>query len=290
MNCKVCGGEAQSFLRVSTDELNEPFLDGTLRGHLPELKLCRCRKCGCLWADDARQDNEILNSAYHRVSDAYFDSEAIGRRYIEFYRSLENLLKSSVRGRKILDVGCGDGTFLSTLSQDWTKRGLEPSVSGAALSRAKELDVVCGTLDESIGAERVDVISALDVIEHVPDPHNFIESLKKHLQPGGTILLLTGDSDSYPARVAGARWSYLRWCGHISIFSGSGLRKLLQSHGLELIAWQRCEHPSSPGPLAWWRVHLLEPLRKLLGRSPSWYPFWRDHQAMVVRLKDNSAV
>ncbi|HEX3248839.1 MAG TPA: hypothetical protein VHS05_05380, partial [Pyrinomonadaceae bacterium] len=74
------------------------------------------------------------------------------------------------------------------------------------------------------------------------------------------------------------------WCGHISVFSQSGLRKLLESHGFEILAWSRCEHPSSPGAAAWWRVHLLEPARRMLGRNRSWYPFWRDHQMVVARL------
>jgi SAM-dependent methyltransferase len=285
MNCKVCGRETQLFMRVSTDELEEPFLDQSLRRQLPELKLCRCSQCGCLWANDVRQDNEVLMSAYHRMPDSYFDSEAVGPRYFEFYRSLEQLIKAKVTGRTILDVGCGDGSFLSTLSGDWIKRGLEPSRSGADLARKKDLQVVCATPDTCSEFDQVDLVTALDVIEHVVDPHGFIESLKKHLKPGGAVLLLTGDSASCPARTAGAQWSYLRWCGHISVFSNLGLRKLLESHGLEIVAWKRCEHPSSPGPVAWWRVQLLEPLRRLLGRKRSWYPFWRDHQTVIARTK-----
>jgi 2-polyprenyl-3-methyl-5-hydroxy-6-metoxy-1,4-benzoquinol methylase len=288
MNCRICETKTHLFMKVSTDELSEPFLDQTLRQHLPELKLCRCFECGCLWANDARQNDEILMNAYQRMPDSYFESDAVGPRHAQFYGSLERLMKDAVAGRTILDVGCGDGSFLSALSGDWTKQGLEPSRSGADLSRKKNLEVVCATPDATEKPNKVDLVSALDVIEHVIDPHSFIESLKKHLKPDGAVLLLTGDANSYAARTAGARWSYLRWCGHISIFSELGLRKLLQSHGLEIIDWRRCEHPSSSGPLAWWRVHLLEPLRRLLGRNRSWYPFWRDHQTVVARLTENS--
>ena len=40
------------------------------------------------------------------------------------------------------------------------------------------------------------------------------------------------------------------------------------------------------GAIAWWRVHLLEPARRVLGRNKSWYPFWRDHQAVIARLSN----
>lgn len=286
MKCRVCEGETEPFMRISSDGLDEPFLDDGLRKQLPELKLRRCRQCGCLWADDARQDEATLVAAYERVSDSYFESTENDPRYLEFYQSLEQLLKAHVPGRTILDVGCGDGTFLSRLSDDWSKRGVEPSASGARLARDRRLDVACGTLDSRTEPYDVDLISALDVIEHVVDPHNFIESLKRHLRKGGTLLLLTGDANAYPARVAGPQWSYLRWCGHISVFSQAGLRRLLESHGFEVLAWQRCEHPSTPGAFAWWRVHLLEPARRVLGRSKSWYPFWRDHQTVIARLSN----
>lgn len=285
MNCRVCGKDTYPFLRIPTDDLNEPFLDGTLRKHLPELKLRRCRDCGCLWANDARQSDQLLSEAYERVVETYFDSQENDPRYVRFYKKLEQLAAQHVSGRTILDVGCGEGVFLSTISNEWSKQGLEPSASGASLARKRNLDVARATLDTAPEHLQADLISALDVIEHVIDPHHFVESLKQHLGPGGAVLLLTGDADSYAARVAGSQWSYLRWCGHISVFSQSGLRKLMESHGFEVLRWLRCEHPSSPGAKAWLRVHLLEPARRALGRNRSWYPFWRDHQTLIARLK-----
>jgi len=285
MNCRVCNAETTPFLRISSDGLDEPFLDDTLRKQLPELTLRQCRQCNCLWADDARQDEETLVAAYKRVSDSYFESTDNDPRYQRFYKWIEQLLKEHVSGRTILDVGCGDGTFLSTLSNEWSRQGVEPSASGARLAQQRNLDVTCATLDATAKAYEVDLISALDVIEHVVDPHSFVKSLKLALRKGGVVLLLTGDADAYPARVAGPQWSYLKWCGHISIFSKAGLRQLLESHGFEVLASRRCEHPSSPGAVAWWRVHLLEPARRALGRNKSWYPFWRDHQVVIARLK-----
>jgi SAM-dependent methyltransferase len=286
MKCRICSKETQPFLRIAIDDLSEPFLDETLRKQLPELKLRRCPQCGCLWANDARKENGILTEAYERVIDSYFDSEENDPRYLRFYEKLEQLVRRYVSGRTILDVGCGEGVFLSTISDEWSKQGLEPSESGANLARKRNLDVARATLDNPSMQYEVDLISALDVIEHVVDPHDFVESFKRHLRPGGVVLLLTGDADSYAARIAGPQWSYLRWCGHISVFSQSGLRKLLQSHGFEVLGWKRCEHPSGPGAVAWWRVHLLEPARRVLGRDKSWYPFWRDHQTVIARLKN----
>ena len=274
-------------MRVATDDLDEPFLDEALRAQLPELKLERCADCGCLWADDARKHDAVLAAAYDRVAGSYFDAMPDDPRYVRFYKGLEQLVERHVPGQEIVDVGCGDGVFLSQLSDRWSKHGVEPSASGASLARKRNLDVVHATLDTSPQQYHADLISALDVIEHVIDPHDFVESIKRHLRPGGVVLLLTGDADSYTAKAAGPQWSYLRWVGHISVFSEKGLRKLLDAHGFEVVAWDRCEHPASPGAVAWWRVHLLEPARRMLGRNRSWYPFWRDHQTVVARLANS---
>jgi SAM-dependent methyltransferase len=274
----------KEFFATATEGLDEPFLDSGLRRQLHELRLDQCSQCGCLWAQDIRSDDAVLTRAYQNLVNDYFESPPDQEKYIQFYRWLERLIEEHAQGNEVLDVGCGDGLFLASMSARWSKQGLEPSSAGAELARKKNLKVLCGTLADLPHSCRVDLLSALDVIEHVADPHGFLEALKSKLKPGGVLLLLTGDSTSLPARIAGPQWSYLKWCGHVSIFSGAGLQRVLEDHGFQIIAWHRCEHPSSPGFTAWWRVHLLEPVRRMIGRKKSWYPFWRDHQAVVARL------
>lgn len=284
MNCRFCFYETKPFLNVSTRDLDEAFLDSTLRSRLPTLVLQRCPECKSLWANDARADAQVLLDAYHRVDGHYFEPQT-STGYANFYRWLEQLALPYVKGTRVLDLGCGDGAFLSAISDNWVKQGIEPSKAGVKFARQKNLDVVCGTFDDPPREYEVDWLVVLDVIEHVVDPHQFVEEFKKKLRPGAVLLILTGDADSIPAKIAGPQWSYLRWCGHVSVFSNQSLKRLLTEHGFEILEWKRCEHPSTPGVIAWWRVYLLEPARRILGRQKSWYPFWRDHQVVLARLK-----
>lgn len=284
MKCRFCYHETEPFLSVSTKEFDEPFLDSTLRNKLPTLLLQRCPDCKSLWANDSRADAQVLIDAYHRVDGDYFEPQT-SPKYTSFYLWLEQLALSHVTGTKVLDLGCGDGAFLTTISDQWVKQGLEPSKAGADFARQKNLNVSCGTLANLPEENDIDLLVILDVIEHIVDPHEFVNQITAKLKPGAHVLVLTGDADSAPARLAGPQWSYLRWCGHVSVFSNHSLQQLFTEHGFEIVDWKRCEHPSTPGLVAWWRVYLLEPARRILGRQKSWYPFWRDHQVVLAKLK-----
>lgn len=275
----------RSFLRLATAGLQESFLDEILRAQFPELCLDRCMGCGSLWSVDARQDQSLLVEAYGRIPDAYFGEQTFDPRFVRLYRGLDGMIEEYVSGRRLLDVGCGDGAFLAALSEKWQKSGIEPSNSGMVAARRRGLEVHCGVLDTCPLPEKVDVITALDVIEHVVRPDEFLASARARLASGGILLLMTGDATSTPSRVAGDRWSYIRWCGHVSVLSASALRLLLQKQGYELLEFRRCNHPASPGAKAWWRVLLLQAARRVMGMGRSWYPFWMDHQIVVARLR-----
>ena len=74
-----------------------------------------------------------------------------------------------------LAVGAGDGAFLqAAVDEGWEAMGLEPA---AERNREDErgFRIIAGTVDDLNYAERYDVITLWDVIEHVDDPRGPIE-------------------------------------------------------------------------------------------------------------------
>jgi SAM-dependent methyltransferase len=100
----------------------------------------------------------------------------------------------ALRGRRVLDVGCDTGAFLRAAAEAY---GIEPvgiDVNARAVAVARGCGVEAYHTDlESLDPEldNFEVITAIDLIEHVPDPARFLRQLGGRLAPGGVAYLET---------------------------------------------------------------------------------------------------
>jgi SAM-dependent methyltransferase len=109
-----------------------------------------------------------------------------------------------------------------------------------------------------------DVIVLLDVIEHLPDPYDTLALCARHLNPGGVIVMTTGDFASPLARMAGAGWRLMTPPQHLWFFTGESMRRLGARLGLTV---ERIDHPWKIVPLSLILFQLKRMLR--MGSAPS---------------------
>ena len=123
-------------------------------------------------------------------------------------------------GLSILDIGCGGGLMSEPMAR------LGASVTGAdaatgniaiATLHAKEQGLVIdyrATTAEALLAEgrRFDVVMALEIVEHVADPAEFIATCRDLVTPGGMLIAstLNRTAKSFAAAIIGAEW-VMRW-------------------------------------------------------------------------------
>ena len=114
---------------------------------------------------------------------------------------------------------------------------LEPSAWAAAHSvdRLGLNNVTHGFFKDGLfPPETFDVVTMVDVIEHLSDPKEDLASIRKVLKPGGALYLVTPNIDSLSARVLGGNWWGLR-PAHIFYFSEQTLGRMLEEAGFTVV-------------------------------------------------------
>ncbi len=252
IRCGICGG-ALAVVYPGVERAPSPGELAPTSHPLGEhATIFRCADCATLQQPSLLEGD--LTELYREMRDeAYLDEEQ-GRRGTA--RRLLSLVGAHARGRRLLDVGCGHGLLLDEARKlGFEAVGLELSAAGAAFGRERYgLDVREQTLDELDEDERFDVITLVDVLEHVCDPCATIERCHELLSPEGVMCVVTPDPASLTARIAGRRW----WSlvpAHAYLIPRKTLLELLLARGLLVAADEPFVRSFS---LAYWLAGLVE--------------------------------
>ena len=114
----------------------------------------------------------------------------IGRRRIiaSFVRDI--CAQVTDRTPRILDVGCGTGGNLKLLSQFGNAEGVDISADALAFCRERGLEVKAGAAEDLPYEDATfDLVTALDVVEHLDDDVAGLREMRRVLRPGGRLLI-----------------------------------------------------------------------------------------------------
>ena len=108
-------------------------------------------------------------------------------------------------GKKILDVGCGGGILAESMAREGANvtgldMGAEPLQVARlhALESGVSIDYVQQTVEEHAGqfAGQYDVVTCMEMLEHVPDPRSVVHACAKLVKPGGEVFFSTINRNS----------------------------------------------------------------------------------------------
>ncbi|MGJ0484003.1 MAG: class I SAM-dependent methyltransferase [Methylomicrobium sp.] len=133
----------------------------------------------------------------------------------------------------LLDVGCGDGDWLLSMSKlGWQVEGLDFDEDAVKVATLRGLRVHTGPLEaQNFPDEFFDAITLNHVIEHVPNPVATLVECRRILKKSGQLILYTPNSDSLGHRVFKEYWRGLEPPRHLHIFCPSSMRLLLRLSG-----------------------------------------------------------
>ena len=202
-----------------------------------DVQLAECTACGLVfntaWPDEFDDD---LYSYYATRPPTRTEEEVFPplnmRRIGEVLESLEE----EVRGRRLLDVGCGEGDFVrAAVDRGWDGLGLD--LAEGAIETALRFGLPCRVLDvfdSSLDAERFDLIVMSEFIEHVPHPTAFLRRARELLDEGGMVYLTTPNYGSLGRRVLGSDWREID-PEHLSYFTPKRLERSVRMAGLRAV-------------------------------------------------------
>jgi 2-polyprenyl-3-methyl-5-hydroxy-6-metoxy-1,4-benzoquinol methylase len=158
------------------------------------------------------------------------------------YRHLPRLPKG---GGRLLDVGCGDGSFLRHARNcGWDVVGLDPDTKAVANAAKHGLVVHQGGIELFRDQfELFDVITLNHVIEHVHDPVVLLKACHSLLKHGGQLWLSTPNIDSFGHYRFQKNWRGLETPRHLVIFNRRSLNRAFIAAGFLAPTDRACVSP-----------------------------------------------
>ena len=166
--------------------------------------------------------------------------------------------------QRVLEIGCGDGLFLSSLPDVDERWGIEPDSTAATQATDRLSRVLCGRFDDVVAdlpENYFDIIVCNDVIEHMSDHDQFFDKVKNFIRPSGVLVGSVPNVRYYRnlmELLLLRDWHY-RSNGvldktHLRFFTRRSLRHSLVVHGYKI---DRLELINRSTPWSWTKWDML---------------------------------
>jgi len=186
LTCPTCEGAPSASLREHVAPFNSQ-----------KYTLHECSSCQLQFWFPLKILPEFYRDSDHEAYEQrHMGKSSLHARHILF---LNRFAKKSA-GRKLLDVGCADGSFLLAAKElGFEVWGLDLDSRSIEAARARGLEnVISMTLEEFSAThpeQKFDVLTAFEVLEHQDDPNLFIDQIQMLLRKGGAFVGSVPDRD-----------------------------------------------------------------------------------------------
>lgn len=204
------------------------------------LSLRKCARCGFIFADDTELAE--LTALYEQLDDPEYETTQ-DTRLLQMQWLLAKTRRLRPQARTLLDIGAGAGLLVAEARRGGLDAiGVEPSRSLVeAAPKVNGVEILQGIFPHpALAGRKFDLITVVDVIEHVAKPIELLRHCRESLSPGGLLVVVTPDVSSVLAKVLGRRWWHFR-LAHVGYFNRSSLQRAAESAGLASLHWFRAK-------------------------------------------------
>lgn len=237
--CPVCGSRIVSLYYHKNREFPVKSFTPSASDFGVFYDLYRCEGCRVVFAADMPPEQELAQ-AYRSSHPEGYTLEKKNRQR-NFQRLIKNVAGYVQRQERIrlLDVGTSTGLFLGTVQKTfphWELTGVEASAAAAEMARGQDgVNIIQGMFETAAGIPGgQDIITMLDLIEHVRSPLEIICQANQFLKTGGILVLSTPNIKSWTSRLFRTHWWGFR-CMHTLYFSPLSMKQILARGGFRVV-------------------------------------------------------
>jgi 2-polyprenyl-3-methyl-5-hydroxy-6-metoxy-1,4-benzoquinol methylase len=178
-----------------------------------------------------------------------------------------------IRRERALEIGCGTGNFISSLTGCRETWGIEPS-EAAQLAESRLTRVLNGPFDlvkHQLPKRHFDLVICNDVIEHMADHRAFFSEIGEYITPGGMLIGSIPNVRFYAnlfQLLLEKDWRYedsgILDRTHLAFFTAKSLRQTIEAADLNVVSLTGINYDHLPDNRARTRCYLL--LAKVLGK------------------------
>jgi predicted SAM-dependent methyltransferase len=231
-NCPLCGSKTFSQILKCVD-----FTVSKL-----EFRLQQCDNCTFVITSPRPIKGEI---GQYYESEEYVSHSDTKKGFINSVYQLvkTHTIKSKVRmvqqlgtSNKILDIGCGTGSFLGACKkQGWVVNGVEPN------NTARQNSIINYNFEpksdfrkEEYEKEGFGIITMWHVLEHIHDLEEYLTGIAELLEEQGKLIVALPNLNSYDSKYYKEYWAAYDVPRHLWHFTPLTIKKLCTQYGLEL--------------------------------------------------------
>ena len=196
-------------------------------------RIVRSNRSGLVRSDPVA-DTALINELYAQSSFHYADEIPSLKNTYERY--LERVCALGCERGSLLEIGCGNGFFLERAKERGFKNvwGVEPShraIDHASPTIRERL--VCDVMRPNLfSVNAFDLICMFHILDHIPEPNQLLAECYRVLKPGGFILCLNHNVESWSARILGEK-SPIIDIEHTYLYSHTTIRRIFEINGYE---------------------------------------------------------
>ncbi|MCA9101087.1 MAG: class I SAM-dependent methyltransferase [Planctomycetales bacterium] len=201
-------------------------------------ELWKCESCGFIFADDAAV-SDLVELYSQLTDDDYVDSSPA--RALQMRWLMDKATSMRPQAASMLDIGAGTGLLVAEgAARGLRAVGVEPSASLVACGREQyAVELLQGTYPhEQLAGQKFDIVFLVDVIEHVSNPVELLQSCANALNLGGLFVVVTPDAGSMAARMLKDRWWHYR-LAHVGYFDRDSMTAAARTAGLKPEVFKR---------------------------------------------------